>query len=136
MRIIIFFKQKLIIFIIPNYYKMQDYLKKLEKELAYRNYSPRTIDLYTMCLKYFLNYIKNDPTQIHKETIVDFILHLQKKNKAPKTINCYKEAIKFFTQNILKEPIHVDIKLSREAKKLPVVLTKNEILKLIEHISN
>lgn len=114
----------------------QKYLQDLERELKYRNYSPRTIEVYTNCINYFLKYIKDDILKINKDTIIDFIIHLQEKNKAPKTVNLYKEAIKFFTENILQEKINIDIKLSREAKKLPIILTKNEILKLIENISN
>lgn len=114
----------------------QDYLLKLERELKYRNYSSKTIETYTTCTSFFLKYIKYDISKISKETIIDFIIHLQEKKKSPKTINIYKEAIKFFTKDVLKINLDFDIKLSREAKKLPIVLTKNEILILIEKTYN
>ena len=114
----------------------QNYLLELERELKYRNYSPRTIEIYSNCTAYFLKYIKNDTSKINKETIIDFILYLQWKNKAPKTINLYKDAIKFFTKEILKMQLDFDIKLSKEAKKLPIVLSKDEILKIIEITNN
>lgn len=111
-------------------------LEKIDRELRYRNYSPRTIKAYTTCIKYFLEKINKNPEIINRDEIIDFLLDLQKKNKAPKTINLYKEAIKFFYKEVLKKEKEIDIKLSREAKKLPVVLTKNEILFLIENTSN
>jgi len=114
----------------------QNYLLALERELKYRNYSSRTIEAYTACIKYFIQFIKNDISKISKETIIDFTLHLQTKNKAPKTINLYKEAIKFFTKEILKLNLDFEIKLSREVKKLPIVLSKEEILKIIENTTN
>ena len=114
----------------------QNYLLELERELKYRNYSPRTIQVYFNCIAYFLKYIKNDIFKINKDTIINFTLHLQKENKAPKTINLYKEAIKFFTKEILKLNLEFDIKLSRESKKLPIVLSKEEILKVIENTNN
>lgn len=110
---------------------MQSYLLDLQRELKYRNYSSRTIEIYTTCVEYFLRYIKNDISKISKETIIDFTLHLQSKNKVPKTINLYKDSIKFFIKEILKLDLDFDIKLSREAKKLPIVLSKEEILKII-----
>jgi uncharacterized protein YaaR (DUF327 family) len=61
---------------------------------------------------------------------------LQSQDKAPKTINLYKEAIKFFVKEILKKDIIIDIRLSKEPRKLPIVLSRNEILKIIENISN
>ncbi|MDD5770604.1 MAG: tyrosine-type recombinase/integrase [Candidatus Gracilibacteria bacterium] len=134
--------------------KNQDYIQNLQRELKYRNYSPRTIEVYSTCVEYFLKYIKNDISAISKETIIDFTLHLQSKNKAPKTINIYKEAIKFFYANIISSFLEsrsthgkggrdlgfedniFDIKLSRETKRLPIVLSKDEILKIIEITTN
>lgn len=63
---------------------MQNYLLDLERELKYRNYSPRTIEVYTTCITYFLKYIKNDISKISKEIIIDFIIHLQSKKKLQK----------------------------------------------------
>jgi site-specific recombinase XerD len=90
---------------------------KLERELKYRNYSPRTIYFYTNCLKYFLNYIKNDLTKINKEIIIDFIIHLQEKKKG-------------WNRDIF------DIKLTREPKKLPIALNRDEIKTIINNIKN
>lgn len=42
----------------------QNYLLDLERELKYRNYSPRTIEVYSTCISYFLKYIKNDVSKI------------------------------------------------------------------------
>ncbi len=114
----------------------QDYFLKLERELKYRNYSPRTIDVYINCLKYFLEKIDKIPELISRDEIIDFILYLQSKNKAPKTVNLYKEAIKFFYKEVLKQEQNVDIKLSREAKKLPIVLTREEIKTIINIVKN
>ncbi len=120
----------------------QEYLLKTERELKYRNYSVRTIDVYVSCIKYFLEWIDSEINsewqilKISKDDIIDFILHLQEIKKAPKTINLYKEAIKFFYKEILKQELHIDIKLSREPKKLPVVLSRDEIKNIINSIKN
>lgn len=115
---------------------MQNYLLDLERELKYRNYSSRTIEVYTTCVTFFLKYIKNDISKITRDNIIDFIFHLQSKNKAPKTINLYKEAIKFFIKEVLKMNLDFDIKLSHEAKKLPIVLSNQDIIKIIEVTNN
>ncbi len=114
----------------------QEYLEKLQREMKYRNYSPRTIEVYLTCVKYFLKYIKNDILKITKETIIDFTIHLQSKNKAPKTINLYKGSIEFFSKEILQLNLDFDIKLSKEPKKLPIILSKKEILRLIDNVNN
>ncbi len=40
--------------------QIQENIEKLTRELKYRNYSPKTIKVYTNCLKYFLQKIKTD----------------------------------------------------------------------------
>lgn len=116
--------------------KYQEYLLRLERELRYRNYSPKTVKAYTTCIRYFLARVDTIPDNISREEIVDFLLFLQSQKKSPKTINLYKEAIKFFYREVLKQEQEIDIRLSREAKKLPVVLTKSEILQIVDSIKN
>jgi uncharacterized protein YaaR (DUF327 family) len=115
---------------------MQDYLSDMSRELRQRNYSPRTVEIYSNCVRFFLKYIKGDVSLISRDKVVDFILYLQSKNRAPKTINLYKEAIKFFVKEVLKKNIDLNIKLSKEPRKLPVVLSNKEILTIVDHISN
>lgn len=92
---------------------MQDYLVALERELSQRNYSPRTVEIYSNCVRFFLKYIRWDISIISRDKIIDFILYLQSQNRAPKTLNIYKESIKFFMKEILKKDIVVDIRLSK-----------------------
>lgn len=106
---------------------MQDYLTHLSRELHQRNYSPRTIEIYSNCLKAFLKRLNHDVSLISREKIIDFILCLQKQGKAPKTVNLYKEVIKFFCDQIVKVSFSIDIKLSKEPKKLPIVLSRIEL---------
>ena len=106
---------------------MQDYLLQLTRELQQRNYSPRTVEIYTNCLKFFLKWLHYDVSKITREKILDFILFLQTQGKAPKTINLYKEVIKFFCSQLLKVSFVIDIKLSKEPKKLPIVLSRIEL---------
>lgn len=115
---------------------IQENLIKIERELKLRNYSLRTIKVYNACIKYFLEHFKRDPNSIANDEIVDFLLLLQEKKKAPKTINLYKESIKFFYKEVLKDKREINISFSKEAKKLPVVLSKAEIEKVLENIKN
>jgi len=115
---------------------MQDYPLLLQRELQHRNYSPRTVEIYSNCLRFFLKWIDYDISKINREKIIDFILHLQKQDKAPKTINLYKEVIKFFCSQIIKVSLGQEIKLSKEAKKLPIVLSRFEIQRILDSTKN
>lgn len=115
---------------------MQDYLTQLSRELQQRNYSSRTVEIYTNCFKFFLKRLNYDVSQISREKVIDFILFLQSNGKAPKTINLYKEVIKFFCMQILHVSFLMDIHLSKEPKKLPVVLSRIEIQKMLDSLIN
>jgi len=112
-----------------------EYLMK--RELLRRGYSPRTINSYSLCLKQFFNYHKDkDPRKITKVDVKDFIDTLIDKNKSGNTINLYFNAIKFFMLNILNKRLFYNIKYSKTPKKLPIVLSKEEVKKLIDSIEN
>lgn len=137
------FAKKLINNILYKHMKEnQKYLLDLERELKYRNYSPRTVSAYTSCIERFIQSLDTETgserpvSNISRDEIIDFILHLQSQGNAPKTINLYKEAIKFFLHDVIKIHINIDIRLSREPKKLPRVLTKTEIQSIIGSIKN
>jgi len=113
-----------------------NYLEDLNIELKLRNYSIRTIKSYNICIKYFLKKSNKNVEEITEKDIINFLLFLQDNKKAPKTINLYKQAIKFFFNEILKSNLKIDIHFSKEAKKLPIVLNKSEVLEIINNIKN
>ncbi len=115
---------------------MQDYLLQLSRELQQRNYSPRTVEIYSNCLRFFLKWLWNDVSKISREKVLDFVLYLQNQGKAPKTVNLYKEVIKFFCRQILKISLGQEIKLSKEPRKLPLVLSRFEIQRLLDNTNN
>jgi len=115
---------------------MQEQLDKVKLELEIRNYSQKTIKSYLLCLKYYFNYIGNDYLIINENKIKQFILLLKSRNKAPQTINLYLNSIKFYYREVLKRPNKIDIKYSKKTLKIPVVLSRVEIAKITNLISN
>jgi integrase/recombinase XerD len=115
---------------------MQDYVNQLSRELQQRNYSLRTVEIYSNCLRSFLKWLEYDVSKINREKVIDFILYLESQDRAPKTINLYKEVIKFFCSQILKLSVYFDIKLSKQPRTLPVVLSRQEIQKILDSVSN
>lgn len=118
---------------------MQENISNLEyfqKILTSRNYSPRTIEIYSNCLKYFFSQIDKDEKSLTENDILDFLLHLQDKGRAPKTINLYKETIKTYFSLIHHKQYSIATRFSKEAKKLPIVLSRIELEKLFSASPN
>ena len=115
---------------------MQNYLTRCLDELMQRNYSRKTMVAYTRCLQEYLMYIGDEAEVADPEKIKKFLLIKQAKKLAPQTINLYLNAIKFFYREVLKSSSSIPIKFAKRNKKLPVVLSKDEVLKLIDVIPN
>ncbi len=113
---------------------MEKYLLQVENELKLRNYSRKTARSYLSCLR---DYFAAGGTENLKiDFFRDFILKKAEKGFAPQTINLYLNAIKFFYRDILKKTDRIDIKFAKTSKKLPVVLSRPEIEKIINSIEN
>lgn len=118
--------------------RYENYLIQLSQEIKLKNYSYRTLQAYTQCVEYFLKYwIKTEDklSSIDRDLIKKVILYLHDKWKAPKTINLYKSAIIFFTNEVLSLWIE-KLSMSKEAKKLPSVLSQSEVQQLIWSYTN
>lgn len=115
---------------------MQKYLDELNKELRLRNYSPKTIKSYILCLKGYFSYKKENLESVDIQTIKTFLLEKQDKGYSSQTVNLYLNAIKYFYRDVIKSPQKIDIKFAKRSKKLPIVLSRQEIERLINNISN
>jgi integrase/recombinase XerD len=110
-------------------------LEKLETELKLRAFSERTVQSYMFYNKKFLEFIKKEPDQVTEDDVKKYIADLLSKNISPKSVVLIKAALKFFYDEILKKNI-VTFKSPKVSQKLPTVLTREEVKKLIDSVDN
>lgn len=110
-------------------------LEKLEMELKLRAFSPRTIQSYLFYNRKFLEFAKKQPEQVTEDDVRSYIANLLGRNVSAKSIILIKSALKFFYDDVLKKNI-VNIKSPKVSKKLPVVLTKEEVRTMIDSVEN
>ncbi len=115
---------------------LQELLRKIENELKLRNYSRKTIKSYLLCLTDYFKFIKIVKKDPDINLIKDYLLQKQDKNQSPQTINLYLNAIKYFYREVFKNNTVINIRFSKISKKLPVVLSREEIQKMISSIDN
>jgi len=114
----------------------QQHLLNTEKELKVRNYSPKTIEVYLGCLRDYFVFSGDNLLTPDIEKIRDFLLKKQEKKYSPQTVNLYLNAIKFFYREVLKNLQKIDLKFAKKSLKLPVVLSREEIERVISNITN
>jgi len=114
-----------------------DLVELMKKELLRRNYSLRTIESYVFCLKKFLLGCRDkEPRRITKHDVKDYLDWLCEKNLAASTLNLNLQALKFALENLLNKRFFVNLPYSKRAKRLPEVLTKEEVVRLFNAIQN
>jgi len=107
-------------------------LDQLEQELQLRGCSGNTIDSYRFHCEAFIDGINKDINEVTQEDIKQYFYGLLVKNLSSSTIGLKKSAIKFLFEEILEKPL-LKIKTPKIKRKLPVVLTREEIKKIIDH---
>ena len=108
-------------------------------ELQRRNFSPHTIRGYIRTIRDFAAYFHKSPDQLGVEEVRQFQLHMLRDQKlATGTVQNRMTALHFFFKRVLKrhDPELYDMALTRRPKKLPVVLSPEEVEKLIEAAPN
>src|SRR3989344_6273009 len=114
-----------------------DILEKFKKEALRRRYSLRTISTYSFCIRNFLNYCPKEPKKFTKKDIKDFLNKVSEGGKSGSTINVNLQALKFMMEYVLnKRKYFYDIRYSKVARRMPTVLEKEDIIKLINSIVN
>jgi len=113
-----------------------DINKAVKRECERRRYSNKTISTYLYCINRFLKWSRKELGKISKKDVREFLEALSEKGMAGKTMNVYHMAIKFLFEDVLHKKMWINIRYSKENKKLPVVLDKDEIKRLINSIKN
>jgi site-specific recombinase XerD len=111
---------------------------KMKKDMELKNLSERTIKSYLLCIKCFVKHYGKSPEDIGYNAIRDYLYYLLKeKNSSQATINQHYSALKFFYETTLgMDWTALKIPRSRRIKKLPVVLSKEEVWALLDQIKN
>ena len=109
----------------------------IKQKLKYKRYSPNTISTYVSCLDQFNRFIQKRGLQINEETIYQYLMSLVEKGYSRSSQNQHINAIKFYLEKVLKQESKTYyIERPLKKRKLPVVLSENEIQRILSNISN
>lgn len=112
--------------------------QQMINDLKIRNYAEKTIKTYVRCVEAFARHFHRSPGDLGEKEIREYQVHLIEKVKpAWSTFNCAVCALKFFYEVTLNRPNTVEqIAYGRRPKKLPSVLSEDEVRRLFDAIRN
>lgn len=112
--------------------------KRMLEELQRRNYSPETARLYLGTVKDFARYFGKSPDKLRQEDFRQYQLYLLNERKlSVRTIAVRIAALRFFFVKVLRRPYRqVDLVYPKQPERLPVILSEEEVARLIESASS
>ncbi len=112
-------------------------LSILETEAKSRGFSDLTLKAYIRHNNEFLKFIKKNPEEILQDDIKNYVNHLVNEKKLKtSSLSLVLCALKFYYGGLLKKQIFNDITLQKNEIRISASLTKEEVGKLINSISN
>ena len=117
---------------------MSELRRRMLQDLQIRNYAAATCDAYVRAVADFARYFRKSPDQLGAEHIRSYQVHLVQERKASwSALRIAVSALRFFYRVTLGRSFLVRyIPYPRRQKKLPVVLSREEIARLLAGVSN
>lgn len=113
----------------------EQFLKKVEIELKISKNSKYTLRNYYKSNKDFLEFLRKSPEQVTSDEVKEYISE-KLSDKSSISIILFLSALKYSYSAILNKDITAGIKRPKREKRIPVVLTKEEIKSLLNSLNN
>ncbi len=106
--------------------------RRMIEDMTIRKFAPRTQDGYIRAVKIFTAFLGRSPDAASAEDARRFQLHLAATGIGVPTINHTLTALRFLFMVTLHKPgVVIHLPFVREARKLPVVLSPEEVARLL-----
>jgi len=110
---------------------------KLEAALCSRKYSPKTQRAYIYYNRLICRNLRKTPEELTSDDVTQFIADMDKNGQySASAMNLAVSAIKFFFRNVLKNKDISEQHRPRHDERFPVVLSKEEISKILNMEKN
>ena len=109
---------------------MTELRQKMIRAMELKNLSPHTQRAYLAAVTGPARHYRQSPVGITKEMIEDYLL-LLKKSRASNSCGLVLTGLRFFYTHVTEEKLRVDYRMRKKTQKLPTVLAKEQVAKII-----
>ena len=115
--------------------KKEEFLEKIRVELKISKNSNYTIRNYLRANSELLEFCKKSPDDVIEDDVKAFMA-AKLTDQASSTIIVFLSALRFAYSNLLKRDITLGIKRPKRERRIPAVLTKDEVIRLFDSLPN
>lgn len=114
---------------------MSELRQRMNNAMILRGFAARTKESYLACVTGLAKHYRCSPETLDAAAIQAYLLHLiTEKKLAYSSVNQAACAIRFLFGEVLKQPaIWIDIPMAKVPKRLPRILSRDEIARLFAH---
>ena len=107
--------------------------QRMIDDMAFRNMSPNTVKVYTYAIANFARFHHQSPDKLGIDHVRDYRLHLLARGLKARSINPIVGALRFFYGTTLRnKELAGQITFARAEDTLPAVLTREQVLQLLQ----
>ena len=113
---------------------MTELRNRMDEAMVLRGFSPRTRESYLACVRALAKHYRQPPDVLDGPQIQAYLLHLiTEKKLAYASVNQAACAFRFMFGTVLRKPeMRMDIPMAKVPKRLPQILTRVEVSRLID----
>ena len=116
---------------------MTELRQKMIRAMDLKNLSHHTQRTYLTAVKGIAKHYRQSPDEITPKMIEDYLLYLKHEKKtAPNSCGSVLSGIRFFHKHVMGKELTTDFGVRKIPRKLPEVLTMEDVWKLITSINN
>ena len=116
---------------------MSELRQKLIKMMELRNLGKNSQRSYLAAVKGLSKHYRKSPDEITKDMIEDYLLYLKnEKNRASEGVAVVVSGLRFFCKHVLGDEERSPVYGTRRVRKLPTVLTQEEVWQIINAPKN
>jgi site-specific recombinase XerD len=111
--------------------------QQMIRAMELKNLSANTQRAYLAAVTGISKYYNQSPDTLTKAMIEDYLLYLKNdKGNAPHSCSSVLTGLRFFLNHVTKQKIAIDYSLTKKVRKLPTVLTQQEVWDIINAADN
>ena len=111
--------------------------EKMIRGMELRNLSKNTQEYYLLAVIGLSRFYHRSPDKLSQEMIEDYLLYLKNgKGNTPGSCGCTVSGLRFFFRHVAEKEISFSFSIGKKPTKLPLVLTPEQIDKLINAPKN
>jgi len=111
--------------------------QKMIRAMELKNLSKHTQRAYIAAVSGLARHYQQSPAHISKQMIEDYLLYLKNDlNRAPNSCGLVVTGLRFFYNHVVQENVHIDYSVGKKPRRLPNVLTMEQVEKIIYAPSN